>query len=66
MTLERAKKIKFGDPMDISTDLGTVINIKAAEVFDKRVSMAEEEGAKILYHPGREWSSSPTNCCRQC
>ena len=53
MSLERAKKIKFGDPMDLSTELGTVINTKAAELFDKRVSKAEEEGAKVLYHPGR-------------
>tara|TARA_Y100000590_G_scaffold319294_1_gene361326 strand:- start:667 stop:2106 length:1440 start_codon:yes stop_codon:yes gene_type:complete len=54
IALDKAKKIKFGDPMDLNTDLGTVINTKAAELFDKRVSMAEEDGAKILYHPGRE------------
>jgi len=59
MALERAKKIKFGDPMDLSTDLGTVVNAEAAELFDKRVSMAEEEGAKILYHPGREGALLP-------
>ena len=53
MALDRAKKIKFGDPMDLATELGTVVNAQAAELFDKRVSMAEEEGAKILYHPGR-------------
>jgi len=53
MALDRAKKIKFGDPMDLATELGTVIDSQAAELFDKRVSMAEEEGAKILYHPGR-------------
>jgi putative phosphonoacetaldehyde dehydrogenase len=59
LALERAKKIKFGDPMDMATDLGTVINAKAAELFDKRVSMAEEEGAKILYHPGRKGALLP-------
>jgi putative phosphonoacetaldehyde dehydrogenase len=59
MALDRAKKIKFGDPMDITTDLGTVVNAKAAELFDKRVSMAEEEGAKILYHPGRHGALLP-------
>ena len=59
LTLERAKKIKFGDPMDITTDLGTVVNANAAELFDKRVSMAEEEGAKILYHPGRKGALLP-------
>ena len=59
MALERAKKIKFGDPMDMKTDLGTVVNAKAAELFDKRVSMAEEDGAKILYHPGRQGALLP-------
>ena len=59
LALERAKKIKFGDPMDLATDLGTVVNVKAAELFDKRVTMAEEEGAKILYHPGRKGALLP-------
>ena len=59
MALERAKKIKFGDPMNLETDLGTVVNAQAAELFDKRVSMAEEDGAKILYHPGRKGALLP-------
>ena len=59
MALERAKKIKFGDPMNSETDLGTVVNAQAAELFDKRVSMAEEDGAKILYHPGRKGALLP-------
>ncbi len=59
MALERAKKIKFGDPMDLKTDLGTVINSEAAKLFDKRVSMAAEDGAKILYHPGLEGALLP-------
>ncbi len=59
MALERAKKIKFGDPMNMETDLGTVVNAQAAELFDKRVSMAEEDGAKILYHPGRNGALLP-------
>ncbi len=59
MAFERAKKIKFGDPMNMETDLGTVVNAQAAELFDKRVSMAEEDGAKILYHPGRKGALLP-------
>ncbi len=59
MTLERAKKIKFGDPLNLSTDLGTVVNAEAAELFDKRVSIAAEDGAKVLYHPGREGALLP-------
>ena len=59
MALERAKKIKFGNPMDLKTDLGTVVNAEAAQLFDKRVSMAAEDGAKILYHPGLEGALLP-------
>ena len=59
MTVERAKKIKFGDPMDLSTDLGTVINSEAAELFEKRVELAAEQGAKILYNPGRDKALLP-------
>ena len=59
MALERAKQITYGDPMDLKIDLGTVVNSEAAELFDKRVSMAEEEGAKVLYHPGRKRALLP-------
>ena len=59
MALERANKIKFGDPMDLQTDLGTVINEESAQLFDKRVFKATEEGAKILYHPGLEGALLP-------
>ncbi|MDC1054292.1 phosphonoacetaldehyde dehydrogenase [Alphaproteobacteria bacterium] len=59
MALQRAKKIKFGDPMNLSTELGTVVNAEAAELFDKRISMAEEDGAKVLYHPGRNGALLP-------
>ena len=59
IVLEKAKKIKFGDPMDLKTDLGTVINAEAAELFDKRVSIAAEEGGKILYHPGTKGALLP-------
>ena len=59
MALERAKQITYGDPMDLKTDLGTVVNTEAAELFDKRVSIAEEEGAKVLYHPGRKGALLP-------
>ena len=59
MTLERAKKIKFGNPMEMDTDLGTVINAQAAELFDKRVLKAAEDGAEILYHPGTKGALLP-------
>ncbi|UWQ91370.1 phosphonoacetaldehyde dehydrogenase [Rhodobacteraceae bacterium M382] len=59
LVLEKAKKIKFGDPQDPETELGCVIHAQAAELFEKRVYMAEEEGAEILYHPGRQGALLP-------
>ncbi|WP_350333203.1 phosphonoacetaldehyde dehydrogenase [Coralliovum pocilloporae] len=59
LVLEKAKKIRFGDPQDPATELGCVIHAQAAELFEKRVYMAEEEGAEILYHPGRQGALLP-------
>lgn len=57
--LQRAKAISFGDPMDPQIDLGTVIDARAAEMFDRRVLDAQERGAKVLYHPGRNGALFP-------
>jgi putative phosphonoacetaldehyde dehydrogenase len=59
LVLEKAKKIKFGDPMDPDTQLGCVIHAQAAETFERRVFDAEKAGAKILYHPGRQGALLP-------
>ncbi|MBX3597839.1 MAG: phosphonoacetaldehyde dehydrogenase [Rhizobiaceae bacterium] len=59
LVLERAKKIRFGDPMDRSTDLGTVVHERAAALFEKRVYMAADEGAEVLYDPGRKGALLP-------
>jgi putative phosphonoacetaldehyde dehydrogenase len=59
LVLERAKKLKFGDPMDRATDLGTVVHEKAATLFEARVHMAAEAGADILYNPGRQGALLP-------
>ena len=59
MVLAKAKAIKFGDPMDPDTQLGCVVHAKAAEVFENRVYDAEKQGAKILYHPGRQGALLP-------
>lgn len=59
LVLERAKKIRFGDPMAEDTDLGCVVHAKAAEMFDARVQAAEEAGAEVLYHPGRKGALLP-------
>ena len=59
LVLERAKRLRFGDPMDPSTDLGTVVHARAAELFEKRVYLAEAMGAKVLYDPGRKCALLP-------
>lgn len=57
--LEKAKQIKFGDPMNNKTDLGTVISSNAAEIFENRVIKSAEDGANILYHPVRKGALLP-------
>ena len=57
--LEKAKAIRFGDPQDPATELGCVIHAQAAELFEKRVYMAAEQGAKVLYDPGRKGALLP-------
>jgi len=59
IVLEKAKKLRFGDPMDPDTQLGCVVHAQAAEVFERRVMEAEAQGAKILYHPGRRGALLP-------
>jgi phosphonoacetaldehyde dehydrogenase len=57
--LAKAKAIKFGDPMDPATDLGTVVHEEAAKTFEARVYKAAEQGAKVLYDPGRKGALLP-------
>lgn len=59
MILEKAKAIRFGDPQDPETQLGCVVHSEAAELFENRVLQAETEGAKVLYHPGRDGALLP-------
>ncbi len=59
LLVEKAKGIRFGDPMDPDTDLGTVINEDAAKLFEARVAKAAEEGADVLHDPGRDGAIFP-------
>jgi phosphonoacetaldehyde dehydrogenase len=59
LVLDRAKALRFGDPMDPKTELGCVVHEKAAATFEARVFAAEAMGAKILYHPGRKGALLP-------
>lgn len=49
LVVEKAKKLKCGDPMDPETDVGTVINARSASLFQARVDDAVSKGAEVLY-----------------
>jgi phosphonoacetaldehyde dehydrogenase len=46
---EKTRAVKYGDPMDPATDMGTVIDEQAARSFEDRVNDAIGRGAKLLY-----------------
>ncbi|MEO8857000.1 MAG: phosphonoacetaldehyde dehydrogenase [Burkholderiaceae bacterium] len=47
--LVHAKKLKCGDPIDPTVDVGTVITEAAAQLFERRVQDAVAHGAKVLH-----------------
>jgi putative phosphonoacetaldehyde dehydrogenase len=57
--LAKAKKLKSGDPMDPSTDIGTVIHERAARMFEDRVNDAVAKGAKLLHGNDRKGALYP-------
>jgi len=61
LVAEKAAKLKYGDPMDPETDVGTVINEDAAILFQNRVNDAIQKGATLLYGNDRQGAVySPT------
>ena len=61
LVVEKAAKLKYGDPMDPDTDVGTVINEASAILFQERVNDAIAKGAKLLYGNDRQGALySPT------
>jgi len=59
LVLEKAKKLKAGDPMDSSVDVGTVIHEGAAKSFERRVIDAVGKGAKLLHGNNRQGALYP-------
>ncbi|MDB5592342.1 phosphonoacetaldehyde dehydrogenase [Enterovirga sp.] len=59
LVLDKAKKLRAGDPMDPATDIGTVINERSAQLFEARVAGAVEAGAELLHGPAREGALFP-------
>lgn len=61
LTTAKAKSLKYGDPMDAETDIGTVIHEQAARLFEARVNDAVDKGAELLYGNERKGALySPT------
>jgi phosphonoacetaldehyde dehydrogenase len=44
----KTRAVKYGDPLDPATDMGTVIDEPAAKDFEARVNDAIERGARLL------------------
>ena len=59
LVTEKAKKLKYGDPMDPETDIGTVVNEEAAKLFESRVNDAVALGATLLHGNNREGAVYP-------
>jgi len=49
LLLEKTRAVKYGDPMDPATDMGTVIDEAAARSFEDKVQDAVAHGARLLY-----------------
>jgi len=59
LVLEKAKKLKCGDPMDSDVDVGTVIHEAAAKTFERRVNEAVAAGARLLHGNDRQGALYP-------
>ena len=46
---EKTRNWTYGDPMDDTLDMGTVIDVEAATLFEARVNEAVAQGARPLY-----------------
>jgi phosphonoacetaldehyde dehydrogenase len=59
LVLEKAKKLKAGNPMDPAVDVGTVITEQAAISFERRVNDAVSKGAVLLHGNNRQGALYP-------
>ena len=49
LLVQKTRAVKYGDPMDPTTDMGTVIDEAAARSFEDKVNAAVAAGATLLY-----------------
>ena len=59
LVLEKARKLKCGNPADPETDVGTVINERSATLFQNRVNDAVAKGATLLHGNDRRGALYP-------
>ncbi|WP_431014750.1 phosphonoacetaldehyde dehydrogenase [Bradyrhizobium pachyrhizi] len=59
LVLKKARKLKCGDPMDPTVDVGTVIHEGAAKEFERRVNAAVADGAELLHGNARDGALYP-------
>jgi len=52
--LQKTRAWRHGDPLDPSVDMGTVIDERAAMLFERRVNNAVAQGARLLHGNQRE------------
>jgi aldehyde dehydrogenase (NAD+) len=49
LLVEKTRAVKYGDPMDPATDMGTVIDEAAARSFEAKVNDAVAQGARLRF-----------------
>lgn len=61
LVVEKTRAWKYGDPMDRTVDMGTVIDAQAAALFESRVKEAVAQGARLVLGNHRDGARySPT------
>lgn len=49
LLVEKLKKLKVGDPLDINSDMGCLINEKEAQKVKSQIELTIEQGAKCIF-----------------
>nr|WP_230411537.1 phosphonoacetaldehyde dehydrogenase [Collimonas humicola] len=61
LLVRKTKAVKYGNPMDLQNDMGTVIDARSASAFEAKVNDACQRGAKLLFGNQRDGAVySPT------
>ena len=56
--LEKVASLRVGDPLDLTTDIGPMVNTSAADELERQLNSSLEEGARLLCG-GRDRSECP-------